>query len=106
VETSEETLFEFAKRIRTLERAYDAGEGLTRDMEVLPQRFMDTPITKGVFKGEVIESDKFEAMKSRYYALREWDVATGIPTVETLQKLGLDEAVERLKGLNRPAQNH
>ena len=53
-ETDEKALFAFARRIRTLERAYEAGEGLTRDVEILPKRFMDKPIEKGKFQGEIL----------------------------------------------------
>ena len=96
VETSVDTLFEFAKRIRTLERTYDVGEGLTRDADSLPKQFMDKPIEQGKFKGEVLESDKFEEMKSQYYARRGWDADTGIPTKETLKELGLGDVARDL----------
>ena len=89
VETSVDTLFEFAKRVKNLERAYCVREGMTREMDSLPKRFMDNPLKEGPFKGAVLESSKFEDMKSKYYALRGWDIATGIPTRETLQQTGL-----------------
>jgi aldehyde:ferredoxin oxidoreductase len=100
-ETTAEELFGYAKKIRTLERAYEAGEGVTRAMDTLTERFLDHPIKQGVFAGDVLKSAELEEMKSRYYALREWDVDTGVPTEETLRKMELDDVVERLKGLDR-----
>ena len=79
-ETSEADLFDAARRIRTFERAYEAGEGLSRDQDTLNERFFDHPIKRGIFAGQVLKSEDFEEMKNRYYALREWDVPTGIPT--------------------------
>lgn len=48
-------------------------------------------------KGEVLERDKFEAMKDEYYALRGWDVATGLQTKAKLEALGLDDVAADLE---------
>ena len=58
---------------------------------------MDKPIEQGKFKGSVLESTKFEQMKSNYYALRGWDIATGIPTRETLEQTGLGDVARDLE---------
>ncbi|MCP4289305.1 MAG: aldehyde ferredoxin oxidoreductase family protein [Gammaproteobacteria bacterium] len=90
VETSPEDLFKYAIKARSLERAYEAMEGLTRDIEKFPKRF-HRPIESGPNKGAVLESETLEKMKDDYYALRGWDVATGTPTEETLKTLGLED---------------
>ena len=90
VETSPEDLFKYAIKVRNLERAYEAMEGLTRDMEKLPERF-HKPIESGKYAGAMLESETLEKMKDDYYALRGWDVATGTPTGETLKTLGLED---------------
>lgn len=97
VETSEDMLFKFAKRVRNLERAYCVREGMTRETDSLPKGYMDHPIEQGDFKGAVLESSKFEEMKSKYYALRGWDIATGIPTRETLKQTGLGDVAQDLE---------
>ena len=97
VETSVEKLFEFARRVRHLERAYSCREGMTRERDVLPERFMDTPIMEGPHKGVVLETSKFEVMKDRYYTIRGWDLATGIPARETLEKYGLGYVADGLE---------
>jgi aldehyde:ferredoxin oxidoreductase len=100
VETSVDMLFRFAKRVRNLERAYCVREGMTRETDSLPKRLkrlMDKPIEQGEHKGEVLKSSKFEQMKSKYYTLRGWDVATGIPTRETLEQTGLKDVAKDLE---------
>jgi len=96
IETSVDTLFKFAKRVRNLERAYCVREGMTREMDSLPKRFMDHPIQRGEVTS-VLESSKFEQMKDKYYALRGWDIATGIPTRETLEQSGLGDVAQDLE---------
>ncbi|MFC1913346.1 aldehyde ferredoxin oxidoreductase family protein [Chloroflexota bacterium] len=97
VDTSFAKLTEAAQRVKNIERAFNVREGMTRDMDVLPKRFMDTPLKEGPAKGAVLATDKFEDMKSKYYALRGWDIATGIPTRETLEKLGLKDVARDLE---------
>ena len=84
IETSVDKLFEFAKRVRNLERAFCAREGMTRDHDSLPKRFMDRPLEQEPHKGWVLKSSEFEIMKSKYYALRglgccHWDSNSGNP---------------------------
>ena len=70
---------------------------MTRDTDSLPKGFMDSPIERGKFKGLALESTKFEQMKSKYYALRGWDIATGIPIRETLEQTGLGDVAQDLE---------
>ena len=70
---------------------------MTRDTDSLPKGYMDQPIEAGLFKGEVLDSKKFEKMKDEYYALRGWDLATGIPTRETLEQTGLKDVARELE---------
>ncbi len=97
IETSVEKLFEYAKRVRNLERAFCAREGMTRDHDSLPKRFMDHPLEEEPHKGWVLKSSEFEKMKSKYYTLRGWDITTGIPTRETLEQTGLGDIAQDLE---------
>jgi len=101
IETSVDKLFQFARRVKNLERSYDVREGMNRDMDVLPKRFMDTPLKEGPAKGAVLETSRFEDMKSKYYALRGWDIASGIPSRETLEKTGLSDVSQDLERLGK-----
>ena len=48
--------------------------------------------------GAVLEKKDFEQLKSEYYALRGWDVASGLPTKERLNALQLEDVAEDLAG--------
>jgi aldehyde:ferredoxin oxidoreductase len=97
VDTNADMLFRFARKVKNLERAYCTREGMTRDMDSLPKRFMDHTIQEGIHKDSVLETNRFELMKDKYYALRGWDVATGIPTQKTLEQYGLGYVAQDLE---------
>jgi aldehyde:ferredoxin oxidoreductase len=86
---SHEELLKKGERIRNLERMFDARQGLTREMDNLPNKFFDKPLTKGKYEGAVLDRKKFEQMKDEYYEKRGWDKATGLPTPEKLEELKL-----------------
>lgn len=77
------------ERIINIERAFNVREGIRRKDDTLPRRFMEEPLTEGASKGTVFE---LEPMIDEYYGERGWDLETGIPTAETLKRLGLDRA--------------
>lgn len=101
IDTTAEMLLAFGKRIRNLERAFDVREGCTRDDDTLPDRFLDNPMPDGKFKGLKLKRDTLEKMKDEYYRQRGWDIATGIPTRETLVQVGLKEVAEDLDKLGK-----
>ena len=100
-ETNVTMLYNFAKKVRNLERAFNVREGVTRETDSLPKGYLDHPIKEGLFKGSVLKSNKFEKMKDEYYALRSWDIATGIPTRETLEQTGLKDVARDLEKLGK-----
>ena len=77
------------ERIINVERAFNVREGIRRKDDTLPRRFREEPLTDGASKGTVFE---LEPMIDEYYGERGWDLETGIPTAETLRRLGLDRA--------------
>jgi aldehyde:ferredoxin oxidoreductase len=77
------------ERIINVERAFNVREGIRRKDDTLPRRFREEPLTEGESKGTVFE---LEPMIDEYYGERGWDLETGIPTAETLRRLGLDRA--------------
>jgi aldehyde:ferredoxin oxidoreductase len=106
IETTVEDLVNFAKKVRTMERAYEACEGLTSEQDTLPRSFFNNPIKHGIWKGGVLEPHRFEEMKHRYYSLRGWDPSTGIPSEETLKQMGLEDIAENLKALGKLPMNN
>jgi aldehyde:ferredoxin oxidoreductase len=96
-EVTVDELVEAAHRVRALERAYDVREGITRKDDTLPDKEFGRAVSRGWLKGITLERDKFEEMKDEYYAIRGWDVKTGIPTEETLKKYDLGDVAQDLK---------
>jgi aldehyde:ferredoxin oxidoreductase len=79
------------ERIVNLERMFIAREGITRNDDTLPKRFLEEPLPEGSgpSTGSVLE---LEAMLDEYYRARGWEIDTGLPTKEKLLELDLDEA--------------
>jgi aldehyde:ferredoxin oxidoreductase len=91
-EWSMDQLLQIAERIRNVERMFDVRQGLSRDMDILPKKFFEKPLSKAA----VLDREKFEQMKDVYYELRGWDPQTGIPTQEKLAELGLEDLIANL----------
>ena len=86
-------LDEFRKcgeRLQNMARMYNVREGLRREHDTLPGRLLLDPLPDGPAKGLVLDRPSLEKMKDVYYALREWDSSTGIPTPAKLHYLELD----------------
>jgi len=88
-----------AERIMNVERAYIVREGIRREDDSLPERFLKEPLPDecGESVGSVVE---LEPMLDEYYKARNWEVATGIPTEEKLRELGLEKIIVDLKERN------
>lgn len=92
LELSAKEVWKCADRAYTLERLFNLREGLTRKDDWLVDRYFDdpTPIGLDIIRGKAIDREKFKAMLDEYYKIHEWD-ENGVPTPETLKKLGLDK---------------
>jgi aldehyde:ferredoxin oxidoreductase len=97
MELSAAELMEAAERICTLERMFNNREGASRKDDMLPERYYTEPTPLGPegMKNKVIERDKYEHLLDEYYGAHAWDNA-GVPTPETLAKLGLDKEPSRV----------
>jgi aldehyde:ferredoxin oxidoreductase len=83
-----EDLMRIGFRVMTLERMFNAREGLLRKDDYLPQRFIEEPLPDGPHKGSVVPME--ELLDEGYQALG-WDKTTGIPLMESLKALSLDQ---------------
>jgi len=116
-ETSEEELYHVGERVFNLQRAIHVREGHRgRDSDTLPNRTFTEPLEFDIInpdclvpgkdgevlcrKGAVIDREQFEKMKDEYYGLREWDVATGLQTRESLEDVGLKDVADELERLD------
>ncbi|MFX1573403.1 MAG: aldehyde ferredoxin oxidoreductase family protein [Promethearchaeota archaeon] len=89
---SNSQLMDIGERIYTIERMFNNREGFSRKDDTLPERYFKeaTPIGLPRVKGIKIDKEKFENMLDEYYTLHGWN-NNGVPTTETLQKLGIEK---------------
>jgi aldehyde:ferredoxin oxidoreductase len=73
--------------INTLCRLFNSREGFDRRQDTLPARNLSQSLGQGPAKGQVVELD---LMLDDYYARMGWD-KNGIPTMQRLSELGLDQ---------------
>lgn len=90
-----------AERIVNLKRAYNARLGLDRKEDTLPDRMLKDPMPDGPAKGKVVD---LNPMLDEYYRERGWDVRTGLQKRNTLERLGLKDVANQLKGKNMLAK--
>jgi len=93
LEFTPEQMMETGERIVNVERAFNVRQGLLRKDDTLSERFLKEPIPGGIAKGEVL---KLEPMLDEYYEARGWDIETGIPKKQKLEKLGLTSIAKDL----------
>jgi aldehyde:ferredoxin oxidoreductase len=98
---SEEDLLHTGERIVNVERAFNVREGLTRKDDRLPERMLNEPMPDGFAKGQVVD---LEPMLDEYYAHRQWDQASGLPTRRKLEELKLDDIATELEALGKLAK--
>ncbi len=82
---SVEKLMEMGARIWNMERQYNIAAGFTGKDDTLPKRILKDAAKTGPARGLVSGLDK---MLPEYYELRGW-TADGVPTDETLSRLGV-----------------
>jgi aldehyde:ferredoxin oxidoreductase len=82
---SVERFVEVGERIWNMERQYNIAAGFTGADDTLPERLLKDAAKSGSAEGAV---NRLDEMLPEYYELRGWD-ATGVPTAETLGRLGL-----------------
>ena len=85
--------FELGDRIYALIRMIWVREknGWSTAYDMPPERWFREPLTKGPLKGAKLDPDRFRDMLRMYYEARGW-APNGVPTPETLKKLGLGDA--------------
>lgn len=103
-------IFRCAERAANMQRAIMIREGrkvpeddfppevnFTEPLPSGPQMMAPGPGEEPVnISGRVLEKDKFVNMLKEYYQLRGWDEDTGLPRIETLSALGLDDVAKVL----------
>lgn len=83
---TKEDFLEAGERIFNLKRLYNVREGMSRKDDTLPPRILNHP--RGGGSGDNLPY--LNKMLHEYYQIRGWD-EFGIPTKETVKRLGLEE---------------
>jgi len=80
-------------RIQALRQSFNLREGVTADRVRLPDRMTGRPPqADGPTAGVTVDVDN---LAREFRAAMGWDAETGVPTAETLSKLGLTDFVKR-----------
>ncbi|MBM3291999.1 aldehyde ferredoxin oxidoreductase family protein [Candidatus Bathyarchaeota archaeon] len=80
-------------RIYSLIRAFwvrEYGGKWNRSMDYPPTRWFKEPLTKGPLTGKHLDLNKYDNLLTEYYTKRGWN-NKGVPTKETMIKLGLEK---------------
>jgi len=98
--TKEDWFSEKGLRILQLQRTVSLlggpdAEWRSKQDDTLPSRFWE-PLPSGPYKGESIDKNAFEKLKSEYYTTVGWN-EEGVPTSKILEKLGLKDVESKLK---------
>jgi len=85
-------LLEIGTRIYTLERLILNREGIRRKDDLMPERITKEAVPSGPIAGRTLTEEMYAVMLDEYYQQRGWD-PDGVPTEETIDRLGLRELV-------------
>ena len=84
---TKERLLEAAERTIDLERLINARFGLDRSADTLPDRFTRDTVADGPGQGTMVDLD---AVLDSYYTSMGWELDDGLPSRQTLRRLGLE----------------
>jgi aldehyde:ferredoxin oxidoreductase len=96
LEITPEEIWEIAERSNNVERLFNLREGLQRNDlkkgDTINHRYFDEPCRRGApdVVGAKLDREKFTKMIDEFYQHHGWD-ENGVPTPETLKRLGLDK---------------
>jgi len=85
-------MIDISERIWHLTRSFNVREikDFGRDYDYPPVRFMEEPVPSGPNEGHCLTRAEVDVLLDEYYTARGWD-QNGIPTKETLKRVGLEE---------------
>lgn len=85
-----------AKRVITLEKAYNVREGKLREHDMPSRRFLEKR-RGGPLDGKALDEEELNHLFDAYYKIHGWDSYTSIPTRKTLEELGLRYVADDLE---------
>jgi aldehyde:ferredoxin oxidoreductase len=98
IEMTPEELKRSGERINNVARLFNVREGLGRKDDTLPYKVMHMPIPdEGPSKGAYVSQEELDLLLDDYYMARGW-TSEGIPTLEKLKELGMDDLIPIVEG--------
>ena len=89
-------LIEVGERRVNMMRVFNAVEGIDSKEDRLPEKFFSRPLKDGPTDGIKLDKQNFDRARAEYYLQSGWDETSGVPTLETLEKLGLGWLTDRI----------
>ncbi len=87
-------LHRFGLKCHTLERYLTCSlGGFNRKDDTLPDRFFETPVSSGPYRGARLDKEEVERALDEYYAALSWNWSTGCPDDQTMQTYGLTDYI-------------
>jgi len=85
------------ERINNVARLFNIREGLGRKDDTLPYKVMHLPVPdEGPSKGACVSQKELGILLDDYYEARGWN-KEGVPTIEKLKELGMDDLIHIAK---------
>jgi len=82
-------LLEISERVYNLQRLFNLREGLSKEDDIIPRRVCSQPMFGKYQNSSDCAIHDYHKMLREYYKARGWDPETGIPTKDTLRRLGI-----------------
>jgi len=92
-DADEKWFMALGERAYNVTRLFNVREGLSRKDDTLPKRFTE-PLED---TGWRVPLEDFEKMLDEYYELRDWGRKMGIPKLEKIRELGIEELAPQKK---------
>ena len=87
-------MFKTGRRIFTMRHAFNLREGINPLKRNMPGRLVgDPPLTQGNVKDVVVD---YQTLAREFLELVDWDVDTTVPSVKSLQELGMEFLISDL----------
>jgi len=103
-EVTAEDMRRSGERINNVARLFNVREGLGRKDDTLPYKVMHLPVPdEGPSKGAYVSQEELDLLLDDYYEARGWN-KDGIPTIEKLKELGMDDLIHIVKGKSGKAK--
>jgi len=83
-------LLTVGERRLNMMRVFNSREGIDRKQDTLPEKFFKQALKDGPTEGWKLDQAEFETAKEEYYRQSGWDVTSGLPTPQTLDRLELE----------------